>query len=142
MTKKDFLKGIEIPVECGKAELVDHIMIMFCDMNGEQCGKKYNLYITEEDYIDKKPLTSFIGNIEPFVHFYKSSEHPEGEGTVDWMLGNDKVVRKDGEDYAFVVSKLDFDFGWLYTSLSRDEYLSVVPKTVLFYDDRYYVEKE
>lgn len=32
MANKNFYKGIEIPVECGKAGLVDCIMIMYHDM--------------------------------------------------------------------------------------------------------------
>lgn len=79
--------------------------------------------------------------MEPFVHFYTNSEHPDGEGSIDWILDNDEVIREDGSDYAFIVSKLNFDYGWFYSILEREEYLAIKPHNVLMYNDAYYVEK-
>lgn len=143
MTKKEFLKGIEIPVECGKADCIDAIFIMYQDMNKEQYGSKYNVYITEEDFKDKKPFTSFISNMNPAMVTFENEEARDGKNIVDWDLVDFDAVIEDGLDYAIIVTKSGIDYEWNYSTFERNEYLSVTPKAVLKYGDGlyYYVEK-
>lgn len=141
MTNKTLLKGIEIPEECGKVECTDAIFIMYQDMNKEQFGRRYNVYITKEDFNSKKPFTYFFSNMNPMVVVHETEEATDGRGFVDWDLVDFEVVIEDGSDYAIIVAEIGFDYKWLYTTLERQEYLSVTPKTVLKYGDDYYVEK-
>ena len=142
MTNKTLLKGIEIPVECGKVECTDAIFIMYQDMSKEQLGSKYNVYITEEDFKDKKPFTSFISNMNPMVVVYEKEEASDGKQFVDWCLADVEAIIEGDSDYAIIVTKMGFDYKWCYTTLERHEYLSVTPKSVLKYGDGlvYYVE--
>ena len=83
MTKKELLKGIEIPVECGKASCVDAIFIMYQDMSKEQYGSKYTVYITE----NQKKNVAWMGTSDKKVGWKKLDKLRERDRAFLWSCG-------------------------------------------------------
>lgn len=110
-------------------------------MNKEQSGYKCNIYITEEDYKDKKPFATVISNINPVIVEFFNEEDPEhGKTTVYWdAFGDSDLTEKYSNGLDIVISTLG-EYSWEYTMLTREEYLSIVPKKVIQYGNDYYIE--
>lgn len=142
MTNKMFRKGIEIPVECGKSGYTDKIVVMYQDMNKEQLGNKCNIYITEEDYKDGKPFATVVANINPIIFEYFNEDDLErGKCIVQGELfDNSEYSNCGSKELDIIISNLG-EYAWEYTTLAREEYLSIVPKRVIQYGEDFYIEE-
>lgn len=142
MANEVSFKGIEIPVECGKGELLDHILILYQDMNKEQYGTKHNIYITREDFNDKKPFFTVVCNMNPTVVSYVNEEDPDGSRVVYEELYDEERILVDGfNELSFIIEDCITGYDWLFTTLEREEYLAIKPKKVLEYGGELYVER-
>lgn len=143
MTKKESYKGIEIPTECGSAEMYELLAILFTDENATTTEKKYNVYVTREDFTEGKLFTTIGANMNPELLLYPDVEH-EGMGCLQYDLVEAEYVELDANEIpSLVVSDIVgwSDTTWIESGVGRDKYLTIVPKTLSMVDNVISVEE-
>ena len=116
-------KGIVIPDECGKAEKYELTAILFEDEDDTSREKtKYKVYVTEEDFTNDVPFTTFEGNMDPEILLWPDDEH-EDIGFCHYALAEKGYVEKtkDGENAIIISKAVSLDTEWFKAEIDISE---------------------
>ncbi len=129
MTNKENVKGFVIPTECGTAETYEVIAIMYHCEEDLVPEKEYSIFITREDYNDKKEYTKIVANMNPTLLLLPNEDNA-GTGVFEYdLIESDSIhTFRDGA-CAIIISEV-VDTKWITTEVERETYLSISPKAI------------
>ena len=143
MTAKENFKGIEIPVECGRAEIYELTAILFSDKNSEEPIKKHLVYITKEDYENNKVFATIEANMNPEILLFPDDEH-EGEGCLQYDLVETERIKYNSENVPVIIVEdvvNDSDTSWIRGEMASDTYCRPTPRVVAVVDNVISIEE-